>query len=77
MDVWNNLPQALVDAPSVESFKIWLDLHWANEGFMYDFEKLYNKYKDSTRQQEFNFTLEEDVGPNPDTDSEESTQDEH
>jgi len=30
---WNKLPQDVVDAPSVNSFKNRLDTHWKNTGY--------------------------------------------
>jgi hypothetical protein len=29
VDKWNNLPSAVVEAPSLDSFKNRLDIHWA------------------------------------------------
>ena len=48
-DIWNNLPKSLVNSPSINSFKCNLDKHWRQEEVLYDFKKLYNKHKDSTR----------------------------
>ena len=31
VEVWNNLPQEVIDAPSVKSFERWLDKYWQNQ----------------------------------------------
>ena len=36
--VWNNLPDAVVCSPSVNCFKCNLDIFWANQEFLYDWE---------------------------------------
>ena len=54
-DIWNNLPEKLVNAPSLNSFKNGLDKHWEKEEMKYNFRKLYNKFRDGTRQQDFEF----------------------
>ena len=54
-DIWINLPEGLVEAPTLNAFKNGLDHHWRNEGFLHDFKMLYIKYRDSTQQQEFEF----------------------
>lgn len=36
--IWNALPEAVVDAPSINSFKSLLDKAWSNESFLYDWE---------------------------------------
>ena len=35
--IWNNLPENVVNAPSVNSFKNKLDKHWQAEPFLYDY----------------------------------------
>ena len=43
VDIWNNLPQAVVDAPSVKSFERRLDKYWHNQDMVYDFEAAWKK----------------------------------
>ena len=38
MDLWNNLPENVVSAPSVNSFDNILDKVWASQELKYDFE---------------------------------------
>ena len=57
-DVWNNLPEKLVNAPSVNAFKSGLDRHWEKEEIVYDFRKIYNKFRVRGRPENFDFDLE-------------------
>ena len=34
--IWNNLPEVVVTAPSINSFKNRLDKHWQNQEVLYD-----------------------------------------
>jgi hypothetical protein len=34
--LWNSLPDAVVDAPTVNIFKNRLDKHWASQDLLYD-----------------------------------------
>ena len=52
-DIWNNLPEKLVNASSINEFKNNLDKHWKNEEIMYNFEKAYNKFKIQERDIDF------------------------
>ena len=36
--LWNQLPERVVSAPSVESFKIRLDEHWQNNPLKWDYK---------------------------------------
>ena len=36
--LWNDLPEAVVTAPSVNSFKNRLDRHWSTEEFLYNYK---------------------------------------
>ena len=36
---WNSLPAAVVDAPSVDSFKKRLDSHWKHQPLLYDYKE--------------------------------------
>ncbi len=38
IDIWNSLPQDIVNAPSVNSFKNRLDSYWQTKEWLYDFE---------------------------------------
>ena len=40
VDLWNNLPSKVVNAPSVKSFERRLDNHWRRQEILYDFEAL-------------------------------------
>ena len=35
-NLWNNLPQHIIDAPTVKEFEIRLDKYWENQPLMYD-----------------------------------------
>ncbi len=37
-DLWNELPEDVTKAPSVDAFKIRLDSFWAEKPWLYDFE---------------------------------------
>ena len=37
VNVWNSLPDCVVEADSVNSFKNMLDKYWANEEFVFNF----------------------------------------
>jgi len=39
VDIWNNLPESVISADSVDSFKIRLDRFWSNQDILFD-----NKY---------------------------------
>ena len=36
--VWNELPDSVVNAPNVNTFKNRLDRHWRGEDFLYNYE---------------------------------------
>ena len=36
--LWNDLPEVVVTAPSVNSFKSRLDRHWSTEEFLYNYK---------------------------------------
>ena len=36
--LWNDLPEVVVTAPSVNSFKNHLDRHWSTEVFLYNYK---------------------------------------
>ena len=36
--LWNDLPEVVVTAPSINSFKNRLDRHWSNEEFLYNYK---------------------------------------
>ena len=36
--LWNDLPEVIVTAPSVNSFKNRLDKHWSTEDFLYNYK---------------------------------------
>ena len=36
--LWNDLPEVVVTAPSVNSFKNSLDKHWSTEEFLYNYK---------------------------------------
>ncbi len=38
IDLWNSLPQNVVTAPSIDSFKNRLDSHWESKEWLYDYE---------------------------------------
>ncbi len=38
IDLWNSLPQDVVTAPSIDSFKNRLDSHWEFKEWLYDYE---------------------------------------
>ena len=54
-DTWNNLPQLVVEADNVNTFKRRLDDLWKKEEMVYDFKKIYNKLKSN-----YNTELTED-----------------
>ncbi len=38
INTWNSLPESVVTAPSVNSFKGRLDTHWASQAILYDYK---------------------------------------
>ena len=42
MKIWNSLPQKVVEAPSLNSFKNRVDRNWKTEAMYYDCEEVYN-----------------------------------
>ena len=36
--LWNDLPEVVITAPSVNSFKNRLDRHWSTEEFLYNYK---------------------------------------
>ena len=38
VNVWNDLPEAVVSAPSINSLKNRLDKHWAHSPFKFDYK---------------------------------------
>ena len=46
--MWNFLPEHVVNAPSVDSFKNRLDKQWSNEEILYDYKAATPDYKAAT-----------------------------
>ena len=42
VNIWNNLPSAVVTAKNTDTFKRRLDKHWINHPMMYDYKCDYN-----------------------------------
>ena len=42
-DIWNDLPSKIVNAPSLNSFKNQLDLHWVSQELKFNYTKSYSK----------------------------------
>ena len=40
--IWNSLPTEVVMAPSVETFKIWLDKLWSKQPMLLEYKESYN-----------------------------------
>jgi len=37
INIWNSLPEYVVEADSINPFRSWLDEHWANEDVVFNF----------------------------------------
>ena len=44
VDIWNDLSDDIVNATSIDSFKNKLDKYWSEQGFLYDYRKMYDKF---------------------------------
>ena len=50
VDIWNNLPSKVVNAPSLKSFENRLDKFWKNQSIVYNFETLIKLETNPTEQ---------------------------
>ncbi|KAK3105057.1 hypothetical protein FSP39_016290 [Pinctada imbricata] len=53
-DVWNQLPESIINAKNVKTFESRLDRHWGNHPMIYNYEAEYNvKIHHQEPQQDF------------------------
>ncbi len=53
VDLWNNLPHKVVNAPSVKCFERRLDNHWRRQEILYDFEALIKTTSDHNNEENY------------------------
>ena len=49
VNMWNDLPQKVIDAPSIVSFENRLDKHWQQQDIKYNFKSTWTKIKSANR----------------------------
>ena len=61
VDVWNNLPHKVVNAPSLNSFKARIDKHWAKHKFALPLPRLQNEKEMITTNEEAEISSQADA----------------
>ena len=65
VDMWNDLPQNIIDAPSIKCFEARLDKYWESQNIKYNFKETWHKiFKSITKPDNDNPDIEEcDLSP--------------
>ena len=61
VDTWNDLPQWVIDAPSLKSFERRIDKFWREQDILYDFKAVFKKGRHVPYGRESTDTEEEDL----------------